>query len=177
MANTPATTTSTGAAHQANFPPFDTATFPSQLFWLTVSFALLFMVLWKVAGPRLNANISGRRHAIADDIAKAQAARGDAEKAAAAYDAALKGARARAQALADETRNTLAAEIAAAKGAAEAKAQETMANADARIKATREEARTHVKAAAAQAAMDIVARLTGASVSLGEAEAAVTGRK
>jgi F-type H+-transporting ATPase subunit b len=171
------TTTSTGTTHQANFPPFDTSTFPSQLFWLTISFALLFVVLWKIAGPRLNAVISGRRHAINDDIAKAQAARSDAEKAAAAYDAALRGARGRAQVLADETRKELAAEIAAAKAAAEVQAQEAMALADARIKDTREKARGHVAATAAQAAIAIVAKLTGAHVSLSEAEAAIAGRK
>ncbi len=49
------TTASTqGPQKPAGFPPFDTATFPSQIFWLVVSFAVLFVVLWRIAGPRIN---------------------------------------------------------------------------------------------------------------------------
>ena len=42
----PHTAATTEAPHQGGFPPFDTTTFPSQLFWLVVTFAFLFTVLW-----------------------------------------------------------------------------------------------------------------------------------
>ena len=42
------------AKHEgAGFPPFKTETFPSQIFWLMITFAFLFVVLWRVAGPRI----------------------------------------------------------------------------------------------------------------------------
>ena len=166
-----ATTASTEAP--SGFPPFDTKTFPSQIFWLTVTFAFLFVVLWRVAGPRINGAITSRRGAINSDIDAAQKARGDAESASAAYEAALHGARARANALAEETRQKLNAEIAKAKAAADAEAASAMAGAQARIAATRDEARTHVAKAAADAAIAIVARLTGETVSPADAAAAV----
>ena len=81
------------------------------------------MVLWRVAGPRINGVITSRRGAINGDIAAAQKARGDAEAASAAYQAALAGGARPGQALAEETRQTLNAEIAKAKAEADAEAR------------------------------------------------------
>ncbi|HEU4548146.1 MAG TPA: hypothetical protein VFS01_00500, partial [Rhizomicrobium sp.] len=125
----PHTAATTEAPHQGGFPPFDTTTFPSQLFWLVVTFAFLFTVLWKVAGPRINSAITQRRRAINGAIAGANAARSDAEAAEAAYRTALAGARARASALAEENRQAMNAEIAKAKAEADARAAAAMAEA------------------------------------------------
>ena len=62
MAEPAATTEMTGvpAEHKAaGFPPFKTETFPSQIFWLVITFGFLFVVLWRLAGPRINAAITG----------------------------------------------------------------------------------------------------------------------
>jgi F-type H+-transporting ATPase subunit b len=155
------------------FPPFKTDTFPSQLFWLAITFAFLFVVLWRIAGPRINGVITSRRGVIHADIAAAEKARGDAEAASTAYQTALAGARARAQGLAEENRQTLNAEIAKAKAAAETDAAHAMATADARIAATRTQAKVHVIKAAEEAAIAIVARLTGETISPADAALAV----
>src|SRR5579864_746338 len=107
MSGDASATTQAPADNGGGFPPFDTTTFPSQLFWLVVTFACLFTVLWRMAGPRINGVITARRGAINGDIEAAQRARGDAEKAGLAYQTALAGARARAQAMAEENRQTL----------------------------------------------------------------------
>lgn len=163
------------ASKSGGFPPFDYTTFPSQMFWLVVTFAFLFVVLWRVAGPRINGVITSRRGAINGDIALAQKARGDAETAGATYQTALAGARARAQGLAEENRQSLNAEIAREKARAEAEASKAMADADARIATTREAARGAVAKAAEEAAIAIVARLTGDIVSADDAAKAVKG--
>jgi len=176
MDETTATHATTEAAgHATPFPPFDTTTFPSQLFWLAITFAVLFVLLWRVAGPRIHGVIANRRSAINGAIEAANAARKDADAASAAYDAALAGARARANAVAEETRAGVNAEIARAKGAAEAEAAAAMAAAEARIQAARQKAEAHVAEAARDAAIAIVARLTGETVPAEEAARAVKG--
>lgn len=173
MADSTTTASTQVPASGAGFPPFKTDTFPSQIFWLTVTFAFLFVVLWRVAGPRINGVITSRRGAINSDIAAAQAARGKAESASSAYQAALHTAKTRANGLAEETRQTLNAEIAKAKASADEEAASAMAAAHARIKTTQEQARGHVLKAAEEAAIAIVARLTGETVSPADAAAAV----
>jgi F-type H+-transporting ATPase subunit b len=176
MADASETTATTGvpAKHEAaGFPPFKTETFPSQLFWLAITFGFLFVVLWRVAGPKINTAITDRRGVINGAIAEAGKARGDAEAAQAAYEIALAGARARGNALAEETRQTLNAEIAKGKAQADAQAHDAMAAAEARIAQTRETAKGHVTAAARDAAIAIVERLTGDKVSAEDATAAL----
>ena len=160
-------------AKNAGFPPFKTETFPSQIFWLVITFTFLFVVLWRVAGPRIAGVITTRRNQINGDLVQAQAHRGDAENASAAYQTALAGARARAQALAEDNRKSILGEIDRAKSAADAQAQSDVAKAEERIAASRGEARSHVAAAARDAAIQIVAHLTGDTVTADEAAAAV----
>jgi F-type H+-transporting ATPase subunit b len=168
-------TTEVPAESAGGFPPFDTATFPSQIFWLAVTFAFLFVVLWRVASPRLHRAIADRRSAINSAIAEATKAREEADAASVAYEVALKSARAKAQGLAEETRQGVNAEIAKGKADAEAQAASAMAAADARIEASRDAARTQVADAARDAAIAIVARLTGDTVSADEAKQAMKG--
>src|SRR6185312_10738585 len=155
MAGATTATTEAPAQKTGGFPPFDTTTFPSQLFWLAITFGVLFVVLWRLAGPRIQGAIAVRRGTINSDIEAAQKARGDADAAGLAYQTALAGARARAQGLAEENRQSLNAEIAKAKAAAESQAAKAMADADARIAATREKARGAVGTAAQEAAIAI----------------------
>ncbi len=169
-----ATTETTEAPKkEGGFPPFDTTTFPTQFFWLVVTFAFLFTVMWRLAGPKINAAITNRRGTINGAIAEASKARAEAEAAQAGYETALAGARSRGNALAEETRQKLNAEIARAKAEADSKAADAMAAAEARIAQTRETAKGHVKTAARDAAIAIVERLTGDKVSAEDATAAL----
>ncbi len=98
MSTQTVTHTGTEAQHGAGFPPFKTETFPSQLFWLAVCFAALFVVLWRVAGPRIQDAIGRRKGQIEGDIAKADTHRKDAAAALSAYETSLAQARAKAHA-------------------------------------------------------------------------------
>ena len=170
------TTATTGAPkHEGGFPPFDTTTFPTQFFWLAVTFGFLFTVMWRLAGPRINAAITNRRGAINGAIAEAAKARAESQSAQAGYESALAAARGRANALAEETRQSLNAEIAKAKADADAQAAKSMHDADTRIAATRDAAKAAVGTAARDAAIAIVERLTGDKVSADEAAKAMGG--
>ena len=176
MADATNTTQTLGAPakHEATgFPPFKTETFPSQLFWLTITFAFLFVVLSRVAGPRINSVISGRRGTINAAIDEASKNRIEAETAQSAYAAALAHARSRANGIVEETRQKLNAEIARAKAEADAKAHDAITAAETRIAQTRDSAKLAVRTAARDAAIAIVERLTGDKVSAEEAASAM----
>jgi F-type H+-transporting ATPase subunit b len=178
MADLANTTAGTEApAPKGGFPPFATETFPAQIFWLAVTFAVLFIVMWRVAVPKIGGTIGDRKAKIADDLASAEASRANAEKASAEYEAALAAAHARAHALADENRKRIQGEIDTAKAKADADALDAMTKADARINTVRDEAKAHVADAARDAAVAIVARLTGETVPADEATAAVAAAR
>ncbi len=88
-------------------------------------------------------------------------------------EAALAGGPCPGASLAEENRQTLNAQIAKSKAEADARTATVMAAAHARIAATQEQARGHVIRAAEEAAIAIVARLTGEIVSAADAAKAV----
>jgi F-type H+-transporting ATPase subunit b len=173
MSQQAVTHTGTEAQHGAGFPPFKTETFPSQIFWLAVTFAVLFVVLWRIALPRIAGAIGRRQDRIAGDIATAGKHKSDAEAALASYESALASARSKAHAEAEENRKTLEAEVEKAKAAADVEAREAAAKAEAGIVAARAQAAIHVTNAAQDAAAEIVSRLIGETVTPEEAAAAV----
>lgn len=165
--------TSTATAKGGGFPPFDTTTYPSQMVWLAITFAILFVVLWRIVGPRIGGAIAMRKDRVAGDLAQAEAHRKEAEAAQSAYETALTEARKRAHALAEENRNRIHGEIDAAKASAETDAQKAMTEAEARIQATHKDALARVAGAAEEATIAIVAHLTGETVSPAEARTAL----
>lgn len=173
MAAANSTTEGTEAPGPAGFPPFNAETFPSQLFWLAITFGFLFVVLWRVAGPRIGAAIAERQGRIDEDLGDAQKHREAAEAASAAYQSALAKARQSAQGVAEDNRKRIAAEIDHAKAKADTEAREKTAAAEARLASVRAEAKGHVAKTAQEAAIEIVSRLTGETISAADAAAAL----
>ena len=86
------------------FPPFDSQTFPSQLLWLSVIFILLYVLMARLALPRIASIIEGRRKLVDDDLAEAQRFKEQSDAAIVAHEQALADARAHAQTIIDARR-------------------------------------------------------------------------
>ncbi|HWU26742.1 MAG TPA: hypothetical protein VN154_10105 [Rhizomicrobium sp.] len=173
MADAQTNTGTSAPAQPAGFPPFKTETFAGQFVWLAITFAFLFVILWRLAGPRIGGTIAARKGKITGDLAQADSHRKDAEDAQATYETALAEAKRRAHVLAEENRKRIHDEIDRAKSVAEFDANRQMNEAEARIQATRQSALAQVAATAEEAAIAIVAHLTGETISPGEARAAL----
>src|SRR5215813_10982123 len=79
------------------FPPFERQTFPSQLFWLALTFILLYLLMSRVALPRINSILEERRKRVEADLAEAQRRKDESDATILAGEKALADARARAQ--------------------------------------------------------------------------------
>jgi F-type H+-transporting ATPase subunit b len=143
------------------FPPFQQDTFASQLLWLALIFGLLYLLMAKVALPRVGAIMEARRERIEGDLAEARRLKEEADVAIAAHEKALADARARAQTLASETRASFAADAEAARKALDATLNARVADAEQAIAATRTAAMANVQDIAVTTAAAIVERLIG----------------
>lgn len=150
-----------GSGGHGGFPPFQKETFPSQLFWLVICFVALYVVVSKLALPRVGGIIEARRGRIDGDLGEATRLKGEADQAMAAYEKALADARARAQAIAGETRDRLNAEAEAGRKALEAQLNSRLAAAETQIASTKTAAMANVRGIAVETAGAIVARLAG----------------
>jgi F-type H+-transporting ATPase subunit b len=168
----PAAHTQAPAGHGA-FPPFQSEHFPSQLAWLAFSFVLLYVLMAKVALPRIGAIIAERSKRIGDDLSAAEKFKQQSDAAHAAYEKALADARGRAQAIAAETREKQAADAEATNKRLEARLHEQLAAAEQSIAATRTAAMGNVGSIAADTASAIVERLIGTAPAEHEVSAAL----
>jgi F-type H+-transporting ATPase subunit b len=156
------TGTPAGGGHgETSFPPFDPVNFTPMLIWLSLSFGLLYLLMSKIALPRVKSILHTRADKITKDIGEANAFRAQSEEAAAALDKTTAEARAKAQALAHETQARLHAESEANRLALEAELSARLAASEAQILETKAKAMGNVEAIASEAAAAIVQRITG----------------
>jgi F-type H+-transporting ATPase subunit b len=162
-------------AHAAKpgLPQLDTTTFASQLFWLLISFAILYFVISRIAAPKIGGVIQDRADRIKGDLEAAAQAKRDSEAAIAGYDKALVEARAKALKTSDEIRNTVNAEINAKNDQAPKQLSADTAKAEARIAEMRKAAMARVGDVARETAADIVQKLSGEAANTADVEAAV----
>lgn len=149
------------------------ADYPPQIFWLAVTFAVLYVLMAYVALPRVESVLEERRKRIADDLEAAERSKKDSEAVIAQYEAALAQARGRAQAISADTRTKVNADSAAQRSSIEAKLAGDVRAAEGKIAAARDEALTKIDSVATDAATGIVERLLGQTPAPGSVAAAV----
>ena len=147
--------------HKAPFPPFQKDTFASQLVSLLIAFVALYLIVSKIALPRVGGVLDARQNAIDGDLSEAQKLKDASDDALKAYEAELASARSRAQAISAETRDRLNAASEAERKTLEEALSVKLAEAEKTIASTREAAMRNVRGIAADAAAAIVQRLTG----------------
>ncbi|GAB4176929.1 MAG: hypothetical protein OHK0024_14490 [Thalassobaculales bacterium] len=161
------------AAGGGAMPQLDVASFPGQVFWLIVSFVVLYLVMSRVALPRVEQVLEDRATRIGADLDRAQSLKAEAEGVMRSYEEALSAARAKAQAAVAEVAAAAQATAAKRDGEVTARLAEQARAAEQRIAAAKAAAMANVRDVAAEVAAAAVARLVGAGVSAEAAGAAV----
>ena len=149
-------------AHERAFPPFEKDTFASQLVSLAIAFVALYLIVSRIALPRVGSLLDERQNAIDGDLAEAERLKNESDGALKAYESELAAARSRAQAIGAETREKLNAASEAERKSLEQQLAQRLGEAEKTIAATRAAAMSNVRGIAADAAAAIVQRLIGA---------------
>jgi F-type H+-transporting ATPase subunit b len=163
------------AAEKAGMPQLDFATFPNQIFWLAVALVVIYLVLSRVALPRIGAILADRQGTITNDLAAAEDLKARALAAEKAYEQALVDARAEAQKIIAEARAVIQAEVDVATAHADAEIAARAAESERRIGEIRASAVDSVREVARDTAAALVAAL-GGNVDAKAIATAVTAR-
>jgi F-type H+-transporting ATPase subunit b len=146
-----------GECNKAPSPIVPDAT---DLIWGSAAFVILLLAMWKFALPALRAGMQGRSDRISDDLAKADAARREAEETLATYQRQVAESKAEATRIIEDARAT-----------AEGLKADMARRAEAEIAEMRERAAHDVEASKAQAIADLTGEV--ASLAIGAAEVVV----
>ena len=160
MATNTAQTQAHGGA-KPQFPPFQKETFASQLIWLAIFFVGLYLLMSRIALPRVGGIIAARTSQIEGDLAEANRLKLESESAIAAYEKTLADARVNAQAIGAKKRDELMAEADKRRKTLEDQLNRKLEDAEKTIAATKTSAMGNVRGIATEAAAAIVERLIG----------------
>jgi F-type H+-transporting ATPase subunit b len=153
--------TEADGGHHGGFPPFESSTFASQLVSLVIAFGALYVIVSRLALPRVESVIEKRQSTIEGDLAAAQKLKDESDAALKAYETELATARSRAQAIGNETREKLNAAAEAERKQLEDQLTVKLSAAEKQIATAREAAMSNVRGIATDAAGAIVQRLIG----------------
>lgn len=149
------------------------ATWASQLFWLVITFALIYLVIGRSMLPKIEATVDARDHRIASDLREAEAARAAADALEEANRTRTEADRAEAMKLTQAAKERAARDAEAKVKASDAEIGARVDVAEASVRERAQAAMADIEAVAAEAAQEMVQRLSGATVSRDEAASAV----
>ena len=142
-------------------PQLDVTTYTSQITWLVITFAALFLVMWRLVVPRIGLVLEARQRRIEDNLDKAQELKTEAQAALAAYEQAMNEARAQAERELAEAAARVSREAAERTAALAARLAADVGAAEQRITRAKEEAVVGVREAVVDVAGTLVERLLG----------------
>lgn len=161
---------------ESGMPQLDFSIYPNLIFWLVVAIVALYLILSRIALPRIGTVMAERSDAISNDIEQAALLKRRAEEAEAGYNAALAQARDEAHKIAAETKAQIDKELATLLAKADAEIAVKTADSEKRIGEIRDSAARSVEEVARDAAAEIVALLAPGDADHAAVEAAVANR-
>lgn len=165
------------AAHEESkggFPQLDTTTYASQIFWLAVSFVLLYTLMSRVSLPRITEVLELRQTQREGNLNRAEQLQEEAEKVKTTVDAALAKAQAEAQEALSANEQQRAKKIAAENARFLEHARTRIANAEQNIVKAKEEALHSLADISAEIAAEITQKIAAANISKADAKKVVT---
>jgi len=135
-----------------------------ELIAAAIFFALLFIIISKVALPKLNATLAAREQALSGQLTQAETTRSEADQVLADYRAKLADAQAESNRIIEEGRRSAEAIVADARTRAEAEAQALVTRAQSDIQAERDRALGALRSELAGLSIDLASRVVGRSL-------------
>lgn len=161
-------------AKKAGLPQFDTSTYASQIFWLTVSFVLLYVLMSRMALPRISEVMEMRQTQKDNNLSRAEQMHEEAEKIEATYQETLQKAREDAQERLTQAENKAAARLSEENARFLEHTRNRLTSAEQNIAKAKEEALHSLADISAEIAAEIALKIAGANVSKAEARKVVT---
>jgi len=145
-------------------PQFDTTYFPGQLFWLAISFALLYVLMTFVALPKVRQTQDRRQQTLAAELDVATAASEKAKAIIAQYEKALADARHQAQVTVTDIMTQGAKASAERQSQQHQELQKRLRAAEAKIHAARDMALTQIESTVGELAESMIKKVTGKDI-------------
>ena len=152
------------AAESGGMPQLNPEFWISQIFWLTLTFGILYIVLSKLILPKISANLELRKSQIQDNIEAAEKQRKDSESKLKEYDDIIFKSKLEAKNIFKDSREKVIKDINNKKETLENQIAEEIKKAEKEIEVVKKSAPEKINKIAIEASSELVKKLIGAEI-------------
>ena len=152
------------SAESGGMPQLNPEFWISQIFWLTLTFGILYLVLSKLILPKISANLESRKSQILENIEAAEKQREDSETKLKAYEEIISKSRVDAKTIFNQSREKALKDINAKREVLDKQIDDEIVKAEQEIKILRESAPDKINKIAIETSSELVQKLIGAEI-------------
>ena len=152
------------AAESGGMPQLNPEFWVSQIFWLTLTFGILYVVLSKLILPKISNNLESRKSQILENIEAAEKQREDSEAKLKEYEEIISKSKLEAKNIFSQSREKVLKDINAKKEVLDKQIDEEISKAEQEINSLRESAPNKINTIAIETSSELIQKLIGAEV-------------
>ena len=152
------------SAESGGMPQLNTEFCMSQIFWLTLTFGTLYIILSRLILPKISDNLETRKSKILENIEAADKQRKDSEKKLKEYDEIISKSKLEAKTIFNQAREKALKDIDEKKEVLDRQVDDEIINAEEEIKALRKSAPEKISRIAIETSSELLQKLIGAEV-------------
>jgi len=152
------------AAEKAGMPQLDTEFWISQIFWLSITFSILFVLLSKIILPKISANLETRKSLILENISTAEKKREESDSKIKEYNEMVEKSKNKARILVNQAKERLIKDINLKKETLDNNLSNEIQKAEVEIQQFRDEAPEKINKIAIEVSTNLLQQLIKADV-------------
>ena len=152
------------SAESGGMPQLNPEFWISQIFWLTLTFGTLYIILSRLILPKISDNLETRKSKILENIEAADKQREDSEKKLKEYDEIISKSKLEAKTIFNQAREKALKDINEKKEVLDRQVDNEISNAEEEIKAFRKSAPEKIGKIAIETSSELLQKLIGAEV-------------
>mgnify|MGYP001332645065 CR=1 FL=1 len=161
------------AAHHGGLPQFDPTSWPSQIFWLVLFFAILYVFFSRKALPAIGQTVQNRKDHIQKNLDEAAKLSAESARIKSLYEQSLKEASSRAALAVKDAGDAGKAKLAAGLADFRTRAEAEIAAAESRIEQSKDNVLSDINRIAAEIASEAAEKIAGIRADTSQAETVV----
>jgi F-type H+-transporting ATPase subunit b len=152
------------AAESGGMPQLNPEFWVSQIFWLVITFGILYVVLSKLILPKISANLESRKSLISDNIEAADKQREESEKKLNEYDLIITKSKAEAKNIFNQAREKALKDINVKRDILNKQIEDEIKRVEDEINLLRKDAPVKINKIAIETSGELVQKLIGAEI-------------
>ena len=152
------------AAESGGMPQLNPEFWVSQIFWLTITFGILYVILSKIILPKISANLESRKSQISDNIEAAEKQREESEKKIREYEEIILKSKIQAKNILNQAKEKALKDINSKRDVLDQQISEEITKAEKEIDLLRTKAPLKINKIAIDTSSEIIRKLIGTEI-------------